>query len=270
MNRNIMLEDSRNSLLAQGRRGAAEKGDGKTRYQKRTKSKLRSNVRELNKIDFNLLFKDNILTVGVEVQGETDDYLVTISFGGLLDELQDLLSRNPNQKLDLRTVVKALVNCFNKDNIYFRCTCADFQYRHSYWASKNNLIVGDKELRPSDETNPDNSMGPACKHIMLVLSNSKWVVKLASVIYNYINYIEKHYKKLYADVIYPAVYGKKYEEPVQLSVFDKDELDTDSDTIDASNKYARDKNKFKPGNKQGIRFTRKNPKDTSLFDIEVD
>ena len=94
---------------------------------------------------------------------------------------------------------------------------------------------------------------------MLVISNTSWIIKLASVVYNYINYMEKHYKKLYADIIYPAVYDKKYEEPVQLDIdtMDKDSLDTDSDTIDKSNIEARDRGKFKVGNTMGVRFASK-------------
>ena len=96
---------------------------------------------------------------------------------------------------------------------------------------------------------------------MLVLANHSWLIKLGSVITNYYNYMEKHYKKLWADIIYPAVWDKKYEEPVQLDIdtLDVDELDTSSDMVDTSNKYARDKNKFKVGNTQGNRFKPKEP-----------
>lgn len=82
--------------------------------------------------------------------------------------------------------------------------------------------------------------------------------------------MELHYKKMYADIIYPAIYGKKYEEPVQLDLdtMDKDELDTDSETVDKSNRYARDKGKFKKGNTQGVRFARKpDNSNRSLFDL---
>jgi hypothetical protein len=37
----------------------------------------------------NKLFKDNILDVNVEVTGETDTYIVTMSFGGFLDLLHE-------------------------------------------------------------------------------------------------------------------------------------------------------------------------------------
>ena len=80
----------------------------------------------------------------------------------------------------------------------------------------------------------------------------------------------KHKQKLYADIIYPAIYGKKYEEPVQLDLDSEDELDTDSDTIDRSNKYAREKNQFKPGNKQGIRFTPKDNEDQVTIEDEIE
>lgn len=265
----VLIEDKRSQLLSSGKQGKKQK-DGKNRFQKRVKSKIRSNVQQLNKVNFNQLFKDNIMTVSLDVDGETDTYTVSISFGGFLDELHRELKR-ANEILSLRVVIRALLNAFNSDNVYIKCSCPDFTYRHAFWASRNNIIVGDKENRPSDITNPDNDLGPGCKHIMLVISNTSWIIKLASVVYNYINYMEKHYKKLYADIIYPAVYDKKYEEPVQLDIdtMDKDSLDTDSDTIDKSNIEARDRGKFKVGNTMGVRFASKpnNMKKLPLEDL---
>lgn len=108
---------------------------------------------------------------------------------------------------------------------------------------------------------------------MLVLANHSWLIKLGSVITNYYNYMEKHYKKLWADIIYPAVWDKKYEEPVQLDIdtLDIDDLDTSSDMVDKSNIYARDKNKFKVGNKIGNRFKPKeNPRDERNLLANID
>ena len=113
------------------------------------------------------------------------------------------------------------------------------------------MTSGQAELRPANITNPGDTKGSGCKHIMLVLSNNSWLLKVSSVIFNYINYMEKHYAKLYADIIYPAIYEKDYEEPVQMDMFadeENPELETDSDTIDTSNKYARTKTQFKKGN----------------------
>lgn len=149
--------------------------------------------------------------------------------------------------------------------------CDDFKYRHAYWMSKHDLILGDREDRPSDITNPSNNLGPGCKHIMLVLSNHNWLLKVASTITNYIKYMENHYNKMYADIIYPALYNKKYEKPVQLNVFDKDNL-TDKQSskqdIDASNIEASRRGQFKPGNP--YRFNpRPNSSQDSFLDDEV-
>ena len=190
------------------------------------------------------------MTVNLEVEGETDTYIVSISFGGFLDELHRELKR-ANDIFSLRIVIRALLNSFNSDNVYIKCSCPDFRYRFGYWASRNDIIVGEKENRPSDKTNPNNTLGAGCKHIMLVIANTSWIIKLGSVVTNYYNYMEKHYKKLWADIIYPAVYDKKYEEPVQLDIdtMDQTELDTSSDVINQSNIEARDRGKFKVGNK---------------------
>lgn len=268
--RQFLIEDKRTQLLSTSKSAKKEK-DGKTRYQKRVKSRVRSNVSQLNKIDFNQLFKNNILTVNLDVEGETATYVVTISFGGFLDQLRDQLHK-ANDIFSLRTVIRALLDTFNSDNIYIKCSCPDFNFRFSYWLSREDIIYGQKENRPADITNPNNDLGDGCKHIMLVLSNTSWIIKLGSVITNYYNYMEKHYKKLWADIIYPAVWDKKYEEPVQLDIdtIDVDELDTSTDMVDKSNIYARDKNKFKKGNNQGIRFAPKarDEQNKTIFDLE--
>lgn len=70
----------------------------------------------------NKLFKDNILDVNIEVIGETDTYLVTMSFGGFLDNLHDEL-KNDTDVIDLRKISRALTRSFNSDNVYVHCSC---------------------------------------------------------------------------------------------------------------------------------------------------
>ena len=253
MNRNL-YEDSRSQLLSKSKKAdnysPNNQSKGKNRYERRLHSKVFHSVKDYNNINMNRLFKDNILDVSVSVHGETDDYVVKISFGGFLDNLHRELKKN-NDILNLRVVSRALTSAFNSDNVYIHCDCPDFRYRFSYWVTKNSVNSGDAELRPANITNPNDSKGSGCKHIMLVLSNNTWLLKVASVIFNYVNYMEKHYAKLYADIIYPAIYEKDYEEPVQMDMFADDEnpeLATDTDTIDTSNKYARTKSQFKKGN----------------------
>ena len=253
MNRNL-YEDSRSQLLSKSKKGdnyvPSNQSKGKNRYERRLHSKVFHSVKDYNNINMNRLFKDNILDVNVSVHGETDDYSVKMSFGGFLDSLHRELKKN-NDTLNLRVVSRALTSAFNSDNVYVHCSCPDWQYRFSYWATKNSITSGQSELRPANITNPGDTKGSGCKHVMLVLSNNSWLLKVSSVIFNYINYMEKHYAKLYADIIYPAIYEKDYEEPVQMDMFadeENPELETDSDTIDTSNKYARTKTQFKKGN----------------------
>ena len=255
-------EDSRNNLL----RKSKQSDKGFERFKKRVKSRVANSVKQYNAIDMNKLFKEDILTVDVNVKGETDNYIVKISFGGLCQRLQDQIEQQG--VLNYKAVTRALIIGFNRDDVYIRCSCPDAQYRFAFWQSKNDIITGDPETRPSDITNPDDNLGSACKHVLLVLSNTSWLLKVGSTIYNYINYMEKHYQKLYADIIYPAIYGKKYEEPVQIDMFDDSTLETDTDTLDKSNEYARTKNQFKQGNTQGVRFAPKpDDKQVSFDDI---
>ncbi len=259
----ILLEKTRNQLMSDSKRGKKEK-DGQTRYQKRLKSRIGSSVREFNALNMDKFFKKNILDINIQVYGETDNYIVKLSFGGVLDELRTLL--RSGKQLELRDIVRALVISFNKDNVYINCSCPDWTYRMAFYATKKDINSGEPELRPSNITNPDDDLGDGCKHVLLVLSNTAWIIKVARVIKNYITYMENNQKRLYADFIYPAIYGKKYEEPVQLDVFDN-ELETDSDTIDKSNKYAQSRTQFKPNNK--YRFQRQE-KDDKTIPIELD
>lgn len=256
-------EDSRNKLLSKSKQSKK----GMERFKRRVKSRIANSVKQYNAIDMNKLFKEDILTVDVLVKGETDTYTVTMSFGGFLRLLKDQLKKQDNI-LDYKAVTRSLIIGFNKDDVYIHCSCPDATYRMNYWQTRNQISSGDPENRPSNITNPNDTLGSACKHVLLVLSNTSWIMKVASVIYNYINYMEKHYQKLYANVIYPAIYGKKYEEPVQLDIFDDDTLSTDKDTIERSNVYARTKNQFQKGNQSGVQFASKNNKPKDQLDID--
>ncbi len=254
----FLHEDSRTTLLAKSKRS----DKGFQRFKRRVKSRVANSVKQYNSIDMNKLFKEDILTVDVQVKGETDTYTVRISFGGFLELLHDQLRRQ--EVLDLKAVTRALINGFNRDDVYIHCSCPDAQYRFGYWQTRNKVTSGDPENRPSNITNPDDNLGSACKHVLLVLSNTSWLLKVASTIFNYVNYMEKHYERLYTKVIYPAIYQKPYEEPVQLDMFDDDELATDTDTIDKSNVHAKTKNQFQAGNE--YRFRPGPDKDQISFD----
>lgn len=266
--KSYLFEKSRNELISQSRSAEKEKGDNKTRFEKRLRSRVSSSNKTYNRMDMNQLFKDGILNIGIEVRGETDNYIVKISYGNFLDTLRDELKKNEN-KLELRTITKALIIAFNRGDIFIRCSCPDFKYRFGYQATINKYIDGEPELRPADETNPDNKLGAACKHILCVLANTSWIIKVASVINNYIKYMEKHRESQYARIIYPAIYNRKYERPVQLSIDDETNLDSEQQDIDKANQDALARSRFQKGNQQGYRFaSREVPDGQQTMDLD--
>lgn len=235
--KNILLEDKRSQLLSRSKTGDAyviwNQFRGKNRYQRRLYSRLAASVKNFNSIDMNKLFKDDILDVDIDVKGETDIYVVRISFSGFLDELHNFLK---TQELNRKIISKALVRAFNADNVYINCTCPDFRYRGKYWATKNNILIGAPELRPSDITNPNDTKGPGCKHITLALSDSSWLIKVSSVIYNYIEYMKEHDERLYQKYIYPAIYQQPYDPDAEVQL-DITDITGDSDLGDRIQEY---------------------------------
>ena len=113
-------EDSRNQLLSKARQGANYKGDkskGKNRYERRTKSKISNSVREYNQLDMNKFFKEDILDLYIKVHGETDDYMVGISFSGILELIREETEKDENLIVDLRLILKMLKRAFNRDTL---------------------------------------------------------------------------------------------------------------------------------------------------------
>lgn len=377
----ILNEDKRQQLIAKSK--SSEKGN--QRFKRRVKSKVARNVKNFNSINMNKLFKQDILDIGIQVHGETDDYIVTISFGGFLEILRKNLKSN-NNHLDLRIIIRTLMQSFNDENVYIKCTCLhpdtkiklldgttlpvsemktlfdqgeklfvysvdsngdfkpgevekvwitdtvdnfikivldndeeiittpdhlymlrdgsycqaqnlvegqsliplnhkvksieyisipgtpvydikvkeyqnflvdagvilhncpDWKYRFAYFANINKITLDPLENRPSNITNPEDTLGSACKHVLLVLSNNSWIIKVASVINNYIKYMETHMEHLYASIIYPALYGQEYDKEYQMSLDQDDTLADDEETIDTANIEGRKRGQFKAGN----------------------
>ena len=248
----VILEDSRKQIISTAKLAKKETEDNLTRFDKRTKVKVLNTVSAMNNLDMNKFFKRDILEVVLTVRGETSDYEVIV---GLVDILKNLRSALGNNQVSLKAIQQAISKSFNDNDIYSRCNCPDYVYRFAYWNSRHDTIVGNKETRPAVVTNPKDNLGPSCKHTLAVLANQNWVASLASTIYNYIRYMENNRQKQYADYIYPVVYGKEYEDPVQLTLDDTDELETSKDKIKDINTQTKKSTQFQKGNTQGVRFT---------------
>lgn len=248
INKNILLEDKKGELVSKAKSGAnySDQSKGKNRYERRTKSKLASSVKHFNSIDMDKLFKADILDVNIDVSGETNDYVVRISFSGIFDELHNFMGRIKGSDISRKIISQALSRAYNNTDVYYNCTCPDFRYRHSYNATKAGNLIGDPETRPIrkdvyhagglEAANYYGDRGPACKHIILALKDTSWLIRVGSVIYNYINYMKDHREREYQKYIYPAIYQEPYPDvEVQLDITDiEPEITTTEDNIDIS------------------------------------
>lgn len=253
-----LLEASKAELLAKGRRGDdyKDQSKGRNRYFRRNRSRVAASVSDYNSIDMNAFFKKDVLTVGVRVHGETDDYMVRIRFGGILEELRKNVASN-GDKFEFKAVVRSLTAVFGRGDVYEHCSCPDFKFTQDYWATKNGYNSGKPQLSNGKGiANPNDTKGGGCKHVMLVLANLDWLMKVASVINNYVKYAAQYMQKNYADYIFPAVFGRPYDKDVQLSLFNQTaKLRTSRDILDTANRIGRDSGRFKPGNQ--YRFKKK-------------
>lgn len=248
LNEELLLEVNRNQLINKSKKSDPYKDQskGKNRWERRNHSKIDRRVDQYNKIDMNSFFKKDELKVGINVHGETDDYVVTIRFNKALKAIHDEIKRNKD-KFEFKCVLIALQRTFNNGDVFVSCTCPDWKYRQSYFSTKDGYNSGTPEIRASNITNPHDTKGGGCKHVNLVIGNIDWVMKIASVINNYIHYMKEHYERLYADVIFPKLFDFPYNKAIQLNLFDdgNNKLKDDSEEIKLSNSYGRNRGKFR-------------------------
>lgn len=253
----ILNEDTRTLLVAKSRSVGNYKNSmrGKNRFERKKHSQIAKTVKQYNKIDMNKLFKEDILEVTVPVTGETDSYSVNIRMEKVVAEIAKNIKNNKN-KLEFRTVVQSLTKVFNTSNIYVKCSCPDYKYRFAHWNIVNKVSVDDTSKDPGPGKgirNPDDKLGRGCKHVLLVLANGDWIMKVASVINNYIHYAEKKLQKPFLKLIFPKLYGVAADEMVEQDLIDDDKfLDSSEGLIDAINEYGKNRGKYAPG-------TNKNP-----------
>ena len=124
-------------------------------------------------------------------------------------------------------------------------------YRFAHWNIVKGVSVDDTAHDPGPGAgiaNPNDDKGRGCKHILLALSNADWIMKVASVIKNYIFYMEEHNQKAFTKVIFPKMYGLTPEEAQEKGIIPEDvNLATDKNLIDQINDLAKNRGKFQKG-----------------------
>ncbi len=254
-------EATRNQLIAQSRNVGRYKDTsrGANRAQRKKYSKVANAVKAYNEINMNDFWKSDILQVNVPVVGETDEYTVAIKLEGVVTELQKNIKNNQN-KFEFRTIIQALTKVFNTSDVYVKCTCPDFKYRFAHWNIIKNVSVDDSSKDPGPGkgiANPNDDKGRGCKHVLLVLSNGSWMMKVASVINNYCHYLSEKKPEAFLKLVFPKLYGVPADEAAENDIVaDNEDLETGKDLIDVVNDWARNRGKFKKGsNKNPITGT---------------
>ena len=259
-----LREDTRNTLMSKSKNVDGYKNTkfGKNRWERKRLSKVANKVKMFNDLDMNMFVKQDTLLVNVPVQGETNEYIVTLIMEGVMTEIQKSVKGN-NNKFEYKNVVQALVKVFNSADIKIKCTCDDFKYNYAHNLIVNNNSVDDtsKDPGPGHTGKVMQMKGQGCKHILLVLSNQDWIMKLASTVSNYIKFLAANKKDLFMKVIFPKLYGVDQDKAIENNlVQDEEMLETSKDIIDTINKWAVEKGRFKKGSN----------KNTAAKDIDLE
>lgn len=147
-NESYLAEKTRQQLLDKSRNGAAYAPDnrakGKNRYERRKYSKVAATIKDYNSIDMNAFFKGDYLEFGVPVHGETDDYVVTVTFERILPRLQQEV-RSDRNRLSEKAVLRALLGAFNTGDVYVSCTCLHPDTRIKLLDGTNPTVAEMKE-----------------------------------------------------------------------------------------------------------------------------
>lgn len=129
--------------------------------------------------------------------------------------------------------------------------CDDFKYRFAHWNIIKNVSVDDTSKDPGPGkgiANPNDDKGRGCKHILLVLSNGAWMMKVASVIVNYCHFLSEKKSEAFLKLVFPKLYGVPADEAEQNDlVADNEDLETGKDLIDVINDWAKKRGHFKKG-----------------------
>ena len=249
---NRLTEATRTQLISQSRNARSYKDTsrGKNRVLRARYSKIAKSVKAYNEINMNSLFKQDILQVNIPVVGETDEYTVTIKLEGIIAELQKNIKNNKN-RLEYKLIIQAITKVFNTSDVYIKCNCSDAKFRFDHWNIVKNISTDDSAHDPGPGkglANPKDDLGRGCKHMMLVLANGDWIMKVSSTINNYCHFLSEKKPDAFLKLVFPKLYGVPADEAEQNELVESnDDLETGKDIIDIINDWAKTRGQFKKG-----------------------
>lgn len=193
---------------------------GLQRFYRRLFSKISIPNRGIQEVNVAKWFETDILDAKINVKGETDNYVIAITFWGCWD------SYDKSKPLTEQNIRDAITRAYRSEDLYIACTCPDWHYRYAYVATKGRYVAERPEYRPADITNPKDSLGSACKHVLLCLMQGNvWIYQLAKMTYKYIKRIEQTQPKLYEQFIADKIgVGEGLDRDLYIDDIEEDEV----------------------------------------------
>lgn len=182
-------------------------------------------------VDLKQMFENDYFVYTVPI----NDYAVTVAFPGPLTSLREVCKSDKSKNINVQLVMRALNSAYDKSNdVKVNCTCADWQYRFAYWATKHGYKYGEPQNEPADETNPDDNLGATCKHLDLLLSKRNWLSKSSQQITEFIRAnMDKAQKYLYDEEIPEPEEEIEVEEPIEETEVE----DTEDEIVDNDEEF---------------------------------
>lgn len=191
----LKIQEDFSSLFEVSRKDLVLKS--RSQDKKRFSKRLNYQVSNFRGVDLKELFENDYFVFNTPIK----DYICTVAFPGVFTQLREVVksTHGDPMRINLQMVIKALRLAFDAtDDVKVNCTCGDWKYRFAYVATVHGYKYGPPEDRPANITNPNDSLGATCKHLSLLLSNKKWLVKAASVVNSFIKaYPDKAAQYLY-------------------------------------------------------------------------
>jgi len=187
----------------------------------RFEKKKNYSPKDFRTVDFVDLFDNDNFTWSTRVYGE-NNYIVTISFEGAFEylkyKLASMRGKNRWKRITINMVTEALSKSLDTEDLYVNCTCPDFLYRFSFWATQADCKYGVPQTVAPKVRNVRNNKGYVCKHILAILYGKRWVRSAAKA---WLDYMRAN-----PDLTEYYIWGKKLKDEEQ------EELSEPIDNVD--------------------------------------
>lgn len=126
-------------------------------------------------IDANAFLNDWIV-INCEISGNGNTYKANIAIKNTMTNLI-LAAKNDNKHyVNSKLIQSSLKKSLDHNDVYVDCSCPDFVYTYSYFATNDNFKWGKLQTSNGKRIrNPKNDKGAICKHLYALLRSNKFI-----------------------------------------------------------------------------------------------